>query len=297
MNILKLADLSIIQLEEKVRRMEASDNEEYALWYKCHLYQAKKEYDKVPSIANELIEKYGCNQYKGYLASFYIEYTQDKENWLKAKIIFEELSNTGQDSMAMYLLANMYENGQGVPINKEKALLYYNKSALLDNPHAVLAIGFFYQQGWSVKEDCSEAIDYYLKAYEMGLIKAIPHMIEVYTLQKDYISAIKWINIGIAANNSDSIMLLGTLYEKGQGVRKSWKRAAELYKQSSDMGNDKAQLLYSMMLEDGRGVRKNRYKAYDYICLSASNGNAHAINQINNFSTTLVNRWIYNKMQ
>jgi TPR repeat protein len=51
-------------------------------------------------------------------------------------------------------------------------------------------------------------------------------------------------------------------------------------RQSADMGNDKAQLLYCKMLASGKGVRKNPYKAYDYMCQSAMNGNKQALERI-----------------
>jgi TPR repeat protein len=283
MSIFEFRSLSANQLEEKVKRMEALNDEENVLWYRCQLYQAAGEYEKVPPIAKELIKKYECSRYKGYLAAFYVECTQDEQNWEEAIKIFEQLAEIDQDSVAMYMLGFIYEKGKGSLNNKNKALSCYRMSASLDNARAVLAIGYFYQEGWSVKQDYLKALEHYLKAYEMGLINAITHIIAVNIDREDYTSAIKWANVGIAANNSDAMMLLGTLYHKGFGVRKSWKRACELYKQSADMENGDAQLLYYTMLMEGKGVPKNIYKAQNYLHRAAMNGNETALSIINNF--------------
>jgi TPR repeat protein len=272
-------------LEFNLKQAKKFGNEELSLWYQCLIHLEKLEYDQVISVAEKLVSKYNTIQYKGFLASFYMEYTKDKTLWLKSIRLFEELVEDG-DKVAGYMLGSIYEEGKGVPEDKQKAYQYYMKSVSQYNlAEALIALGWYHEHGWVVNKDADKALEYYEKAIQLGQISAIEYIVNIYISLEEYQLASEWAMKGFEIGDLQSIAILGSLYEGGIGVKKNLKKAAELFKLAADQGNSTAQYLYSKALSEGKGVRKNIIKAYDYLCKSVVNGNPIAMEEYHKMQT------------
>jgi TPR repeat protein len=66
----------------------------------------------------------------------------------------------------------LYENGFGVKKDYAEAMNWYQKSADQNDADAENHIGWFYQNGWGVKQDYAEAISWYQKAAAQGHVRA-----------------------------------------------------------------------------------------------------------------------------
>jgi uncharacterized protein len=76
--------------------------------------------------------------------------------------------------------------------------------------------------------------------------------------------------------NSAAQVLLGIMFEKGQGVAKNYKEAAKWYQLSATVGNAVAQNLLGQIFEKGLGLPKNGEEAFKWYQLSADKGYALA---------------------
>lgn len=59
------------------------------------------------------------------------------------------------------------------------------------------------------------------------------------------------------AGDPESLHILGTLYENGEGVERDMERAADLFRQAADQGLAASKFRYGLMLLDGRGVERD----------------------------------------
>ncbi len=138
---------------------------------------------------------------------------------------FTAAANQGS-AEAQVSLGVMYENGQGVLRDYEKALMWYRKAADQGHFGAQNNIGLMYAAGRGVPKNAGQAQEWFSKAAEQGFAPAQNNLAELYTSgavggKKDYAKALEWNRKaalqGFAIAHSD----LGVMYENAQGVPKN----------------------------------------------------------------------------
>ena len=65
-------------------------------------------------------------------------------------------------------LGALYENGEGVEKDYDKAFEWYATAAEMGNADAMYSLGHMYEQGLGTKQDAVSAADWYRKAREAG---------------------------------------------------------------------------------------------------------------------------------
>jgi len=98
------------------------------------------------------------------LASCYDEFAEDEDNFISCKAAAES-----GDSNAQYILANLYNNGQGVEFDDQLAVEWYKKSAEQNNDLAQYSLGIMYEFGeGDLDQDEQEAKKWYRLAADNG---------------------------------------------------------------------------------------------------------------------------------
>ena len=98
-------------------------------------------------------------------------------------IMFKKVSNNEKDekrSDAMFNLAVIYDNGFGVPVDKTRALFYYEASSSLSNKYAQYNLGWKYYNGESVNKDVIKAFELYKSAADFGHPQAMFNLANMY---------------------------------------------------------------------------------------------------------------------
>ena len=72
----------------------------------------------------------------------------------------------------MTSLALMYDHGDGVEQDYEKAFEYYTLAAEQGEGKAFNNLGDMYENGHGMEQDYEKAAEYYRKAAEMGIVEA-----------------------------------------------------------------------------------------------------------------------------
>lgn len=91
-----------------------------------------------------------------------------KKNKEFAKAL-QKLENEYKDTTFYYEeLALMYEKGQGVPKNMQKAIELYEIAADYDKAYSNAKLGYLYEKGEHVPQDRRKAFDYFYKAALLG---------------------------------------------------------------------------------------------------------------------------------
>ena len=123
------------------------------------------------------------------------------------------------DPAAVYEVGARFAEGRGVPQNLEEAVKWYDRAAQAGIVPAIFRLGTFYEKGLGVKKDVDIARRYYEQAAERGTAKAM-HNIAVLDADgggkgADYKSAAQWFRKAADHGIADSQFNLGILYARG----------------------------------------------------------------------------------
>ncbi|MBN1141703.1 MAG: sel1 repeat family protein [Deltaproteobacteria bacterium] len=131
---------------------------------------------------------------------------------------------------ACHALAEMHEQGLGVPKNPGQALKWYRQAASLGEAESKYRLGYLYETGQGVG--------------------------------RDYRQAAQWYREASAARVAVARFRLGLLYERGLGVSASRAEATNWYRRAAEGGYGPCQYALGQKYEQGAGVPKDLVKAH-----------------------------------
>ncbi len=161
----------------------------------------------------------------------------------KAYTMFQTLAKEG-DPGAMIGLGRMYQDGLGVPKNRETAINWFsqgvtiwNKRAKEGDPRAYASLGVLFNKGIAFQKDTTRARQYFRTAFDMAQPKALE-------------------------GDNDSQHLIGMLYSSGKGVDKDIFAGADWLGKAAEGGNEIAAKMLIHIYECGcRGLPKDDARA------------------------------------
>lgn len=165
---------------------------------------------------------------------------------------------TAGDSSVSFQIANLYENGQGMPRDYAAAMQWYEK--VYDNPDngyrqadAAIALGNMYAFGEGVSPDPHKAFEWYQKAEALNVYNQwdtasseAEYLIgmlyrEGYGFPKDAAKAVSWYQKASASTHpfvsNDSLIALGDMYGTGEGIGQDLNQQVQLYWRVGSVGN------------------------------------------------------------
>ena len=191
------------------------------------------------------------------------------------------------DRRAQYIAGTMYMLGDGTKQNLAEAARWLHLSAQGGLPQAMVALGNLYDVGQGVPLDTARAADLRQQAARAGNATA-RGMIEddrkmpgqadfrraniLYDLKR-YDASIPYAKRAAAAGSANAQYLLGRANHWGLGVPVNLPEAVRLYRSATDRGLDDAARHLAYMYEFGLGVPVNRKTALMYYDRSAAAGN------------------------
>ena len=188
------------------------------------------------------------------------------------------------DTYSSWLLGVMYENGEGVDKDLNKAFGYFKLAANHGYDDAQNAVGFAYENGDGVKKDLKKAFQYYKLSADQGYDVAQNNLGDAYSngegIEKDYKRAFGYYKLSADQGYDIAQSNLGLAYYKGVGVVKDYKEAFEYFKLAADQGYDVAQNNLGLTYSNGEGVEKDYKKSFHYFKLAADQGNYEAQNNL-----------------
>ena len=91
------------------------------------------------------------------------------------------------DPISQFFVAETFRYGKGVPVDTDKAIVYYKKAAAQDYPEANMALGTLYEE---TRMDV--AINYYKAAAKEKYVPAMLKLGEIYSSHGEYQAAYSW---------------------------------------------------------------------------------------------------------
>lgn len=118
--------------------------------------------------------------------------------------------------------------------NNDAEAFRLNRIAAEDGMHdAVLAMGWFYLNGFGVEADKDEAIRWYRRSARQGEPRAMFSLGYIAYFRKDYSEALKWFERALEKNHHRSGYWIGKIYWRGRSVDRDRKRAQSYFAQAA----------------------------------------------------------------
>ena len=190
-----------------------------------------------------------------FTISFYLEGLQQymNANYSEAYQLFQEAAENNETD-AYYYLGTMNYYGQGVPKNREEALIWLNKSVESDNSSAIATIGQIYFEDDGTK-DYDKALAIFNEAAKQGNLIAEFYLGVMYAeglgVEQNYSTAFMWFkkashpmhDAGMTGTHNLSIQAMiniGKMYTEGLLGEKDPKAAEPWFEKACYLDSEKA---------------------------------------------------------
>ena len=186
------------------------------------------------------------------------------------------------DSLGLYYLAVMYENGFGTYSNKQKAWDLYLASADQKFSPAYRKIAQLIEEGEAPASFTGRELEYYIKAAERNDIDAIHDVIRFLEKDPDRKKELfSWCQRGAQLNDGKCICKLGKLYFYGMGTEMDEFKAMNCFRKAETMEIPEAYYFLGLAYYEAKGVvSPNIQKAEEYFRKAAEAGYSDAIKAI-----------------
>jgi TPR repeat protein len=205
------------------------------------------------------------------------------QNFPEAVELFLQAANKA-NSEAMFYLGYLYDQGQGVAQDYERARDWYQKAVAAGNVEAMNNLGALYADGHGVAKDYQQARLWYEKAAAAGIPMAMNNLGELYEhghgVAQDYSQARQLYEKAAAAGIATAMFSLGYLYQQGDGVAQGYLEAWQWYEKAAAAGDVSAMNNLGALYADGHGVAKDYQQARLWYEKAAAAGSADAMNNL-----------------
>lgn len=165
------------------------------------------------------------------------------------------------DAEAQYYVALMYDQGEGVEVDREKATALFTSAAESGHTIAQIATAYSYLKGIGVDRDYEKAADWYRKAAENGDSAAQRSLGLRYKhgegVKQDYEEAAKWFHRAAEQGDERAFYELGIAYRYGDGVEQDYVKAAHWNRKAMEAGYAHAKRMLAWQYMTGKGVEKD----------------------------------------
>lgn len=151
-----------------------------------------------------------------------------------------------------------------------KAVASYQKSAALNYPDGIAAIGEMVLAGWGgLQKDVPKSYSLFEKAYKMGSGRACYNLAKSHAYgigcEADYAKMIAYLQEGIKRGDRTSIYGMGDMLYKGWGIEQSYEKAFPYFEKASAMGCASSKYYLGICYRNGYGVVKDEQKGREYL--------------------------------
>ncbi len=215
-----------------------------------------------------------------YLGFMYERGVGTEKNAKKAAQLYEAACEA-KSALGCRNIGLFYNLGTGVFRNYIKAVAFYREACKLKKVYCTY-LGYMYDHGQGVEEDDQRAADLYAKSCGAGDARGCASLGTLYEngngVPQDLGKAAKSYerSCGLAESHCT---YLGLLYEQGMGVSKDASKAVQHYRKACDAGDTRGCANLGKMQELGKGTEKNRYKAIASYAKACKKGSEWACKQ------------------
>ncbi|KAK8870179.1 hypothetical protein M9Y10_008056 [Tritrichomonas musculus] len=239
-----------------------------------------------------------------YLGNIYSEGKYIECDILRAIDYYEYCSQNGH-SESQFKLGMIYYEGKHISQDIHAALKYLTLAAYNNNVNAQYNLGVIYHRGINVKPDfytsinflrmaaeqdhplsihyiglifyeekfVTDAIEFFKKAAELNFLQSQFILGTIYYkgeyVKRDINQSIKYYSLAAKQNNPDAINELGAIYSEGKFIKVDINKAITYFQQASDLGYSISQYNLGIIYLYGKYVNADINKAIHFFALAA----------------------------
>lgn len=182
--------------------------------------------------------------------------------------------------------ADLYLNGQGVPVDYDRARQLYQRAIDQGCKEAYFGMGRLYQYGLGVEADGVKAVECYQKAAESeepGWRNMARNALgNLYYegcagIPADYSLAVDWYMKGAQEGDGPCCNNLGYMYYQGDGTEQDYSQAAYWFEMAASRGERDGCYNIAYLYENGIGVEQDYALALEYYKKAALMGDVWAM--------------------
>jgi TPR repeat protein len=163
--------------------------------------------------------------------------------------------------LALYRLALMYREGQGVEQSDERAVELLERAVNLDYVDAIEPLTDYYLSSGEQAETLEDGVAWYRRAAALGRVEAIAIMGSYYwtgtAVDQDVARGIEMMTTAADAGDPRAQTNLGYAYARGEGVEQNSETSFGWYLQAAENGLVRAQASVGLFYETGVGTEVN----------------------------------------
>jgi len=158
------------------------------------------------------------------------------------------------EPFAMYYVGCRYINGDGLQKDDAQAAHWFARAAGLGNLYAMNNLGLAYLDGKGVKRDERTAAQWFHKSAELGHREGMANLARLYMsgqgVPRDAVQGAKWARR--AAELGDAVMMttVGSFYLGGQGLPQNRGEANRWFRKAGELGEPYAMTFLGLMADD-----------------------------------------------
>lgn len=208
----------------------------------------------------------------------YRHYTEagDENELRRAFELLSQAAGMGH-ALAQDVLGNMYEDGDGAPLDIGTAAELYRMSAEQDCPPGLYDYGMLFLDGHGVPQDAERGFALISKAVSVGNDPEHMFTLSVLYLKgegvgKDEAKSLELLRRAERLGSIDAKANLGAMYLTGEGLPKDQDKAFRLLREASEEQDCSAMCNLALMYEQGIVVEKDMRTAISYYRQAADLG-------------------------
>lgn len=213
-------------------------------------------------------------------------YAYHDENYMEALHWYRLAAEQG-DEFSQNNIGNMYQEGNGVPVDYSEAMRYFRMAAEKNDALAQFNIGIMYYWGYGVDVDHIESRKWFLLSAKQGHHEAQYSLGIMYGREGNYAESRYWHQLAAEQGNIYAISRYGQMLLCGYGGNEDEKKATSLLTEAASCGDSEAQLLLGVIYETGTcGKVKNIRLSRKWYKLAAKNGDKRAVKPLKQYRAT-----------
>jgi TPR repeat protein len=167
------------------------------------------------------------------------------------------------------LLAKVYGNGDGVPVDEWGGFCWHFLSTKSDAASFQHWLGDMYFKGTGVIQNYDAAANCYENAADHGCSASAYKLSGMYAegtgVSQSYKTAVKWCKVSALQRDTEAMYQLGQYYMQGMGVHKDWQLALKWFTAAAEQGSLNAPVEIGVIHSNGFGVPKDLILGYMWI--------------------------------
>ena len=204
----------------------------------------------------------------GALSFEEVQALREGGNFAAALQGFRVLADEGH-AAAQDALGQMYNRGEGVPVDNAEATRWLRLAAEQGYASAQNSLGQQYSTGSGVPADATEALRWFRRAADQGYAIAQANVGVAYVTGRgapqDDAEAVRWFRRAAEQGDTNGQYSLGLAYFRGAGAAKDDAEAARWFRRAAEQGDARAQFNLGAMYNNGAGVPEDYVEAYAWL--------------------------------